>query len=56
MQNSSQHGILFLSIGSYCAINVGNEFSSRPYVCLHCVCVTRLTGQPTYGNGVPKSS
>jgi hypothetical protein len=55
MQNSAQHAILFLSIGSYCAINVGNGFSSRPHGSPPCVCcVTGLTGQPTYGNGVPK--
>ena len=55
MQNSAQHRILFISIGSYGAINVGNGFSSRPHVRPPCLCVTGLTGQPTYGNCVQES-
>ena len=55
MQNSAQHRILFISIGSYGAINVGNGFSSRPHVRPPCFCVTGLTGQPTYGNCVQES-
>jgi hypothetical protein len=39
----------------FLVINVGNGFSSRPYVCPPCVCVTGLTGTPTYGQGVPES-
>ena len=54
MQNSAQHPILFLSIGSCGAINVGNGFSSRSHVSSPCFCVTGLTGQPKYGNGAPK--
>ena len=54
MQNSAQHRIFFISIGSYGAINAGNGFSSRSHVSSPCLCVTGLTGQPTYGNGVPK--
>ena len=54
MQNSAQHRILFISMGSYGAINVGNGFSSRPHVRPPCLCVTGLTGQPKYGNGVSK--
>ena len=55
MQNSAQHRILFISMGSYGAINVENGFSSRSHVSSPCMCVTGLTGQPTYGNCVQES-
>ena len=55
MKKSGQHRILFISIGSYGAINVENGFSSRSHVSSPCMCVTGLTGQPTYGNCVQES-